>query len=102
MYLCLGSFVDQMLKHLDVTNHKGIGAGGGGMGRSRPRALSAPVSPLLPNSARVGVALKDDPDYGKFFKMLKSGVPRMAVEMKMEQAGLDASLLDMDPNSSKI
>jgi hypothetical protein len=44
------------------------------------------------------VPLKSDPDYGKFLKMLKSGVPRMAVEMKVRQAGLDVCYLDKNPD----
>ncbi|KYN27454.1 PREDICTED: WASH complex subunit CCDC53 [Trachymyrmex cornetzi] len=34
-----------------------------------------------------------DPRYEKYFKMLHFGVPKQAVELKMEQEGLDASIL---------
>ncbi|XP_015607154.1 WASH complex subunit 3 [Cephus cinctus] len=40
--------------------------------------------------------IKEDPVYGKYFKMLHVGVPRPAVNLKMQQEGLDPSLLD-DP-----
>ena len=64
----------------------GSGGGGGGGGGGSGPALGT-------------VALKDDPEYGKFFKMLKMNIPRPAVENKMRQAGLDISFLDKDPNS---
>lgn len=35
-----------------------------------------------------------DPRYEKYFKMLHFGVPRQAVKLKMEQEGLDASILE--------
>ncbi|XP_012231886.1 WASH complex subunit 3 [Linepithema humile] len=35
-----------------------------------------------------------DPRYEKYFKMLHFGVPKQAVKLKMEQEGLDASVLD--------
>ena len=44
-----------------------------------------------------GPPLKDDPVYAKWFKMLKMGLPRAAVEIKMKAEGLDSSVLDMDP-----
>ncbi|KYN44918.1 WASH complex subunit CCDC53 [Trachymyrmex septentrionalis] len=34
-----------------------------------------------------------DPRYEKYFKMLYFGVPKQAVQLKMEQEGLDASIL---------
>jgi len=35
-----------------------------------------------------------DPRYEKYFKMLHFGVPKQAVKLKMDQEGLDASVLD--------
>ncbi|XP_012523623.1 WASH complex subunit 3 [Monomorium pharaonis] len=35
-----------------------------------------------------------DPRYEKYFKMLHFGVPKQAVKLKMEQEGLDSSILD--------
>lgn len=35
-----------------------------------------------------------DPRYEKYFKMLHFGVPKQAVKLKMEQEGLDASILE--------
>jgi len=34
-----------------------------------------------------------DPRYEKYFKMLHFGVPKQAVKLKMEQEGLDVSIL---------
>ena len=39
-------------------------------------------------------AVKDDPEFAPFFKMLKNGVPLQAVKNKMFAAGLDSSVLD--------
>ncbi|XP_032665752.1 WASH complex subunit 3 isoform X2 [Odontomachus brunneus] len=39
-------------------------------------------------------AVSKDPRYEKFFKMIHFGVPKQAVRLKMEQEGLDASVLD--------
>ena len=52
---------------------------------------SVSVGPSLPPG---GLVVKDDPLYASFFKMLKNGVPSMAIKMKMEQAGLKSNLLD--------
>lgn len=46
-----------------------------------------------------GPALKDDPKYSKYFKMLKMHVPKMAIAAKMAGEGLDAAVLDMDSNA---
>ncbi|XP_020287945.1 WASH complex subunit CCDC53 isoform X2 [Pseudomyrmex gracilis] len=35
-----------------------------------------------------------DPRYEKYFRMLHFGVPKQAVKLKMEQEGLDASILE--------
>lgn len=48
---------------------------------------------------RAGPALKDEPKFSKYFKMIKMHVPRLAVEAKMAQEGLDPTVLDLDPNS---
>eukprot|EP00981_Chlorochromonas_danica_P001557 scaffold341_cov154-Ochromonas_danica.AAC.1 len=47
------------------------------------------------------VALHMHPKYSKFFKMLKVGLPKDAVKMKMQQEGADPTMLDKDP-SEKI
>ncbi|KAG5177850.1 hypothetical protein JKP88DRAFT_331372, partial [Tribonema minus] len=52
-----------------------------------PGAVPLAAAPQLP-------AAQDDPRYVQFFKMLKTGVPRGAVENKMRAEGLDASVLD--------
>ncbi|KAJ8601029.1 hypothetical protein CTAYLR_007956 [Chrysophaeum taylorii] len=49
-------------------------------------------------SSGSGVALKDDPTYGKYFKQLKLHVPRMAIEAKMAGEGLDPGVLEFDPD----
>ena len=45
-----------------------------------------------------GPALKDDPAYAPYFKMLKVGLPKPVVAQKMKKDGLDPAVLDMDPD----
>merc|ERR1712070_964012 len=47
-----------------------------------------------------GPALKDDPEYVKYFKMLKMGLPMGAVQHAMTRDGKDPSIMDLDPNKS--
>ena len=47
-----------------------------------------------------GVSLMNHPVYGKYFKMLKVGLPAEAVKAKMSQEGIDPDYLDRD--SSEI
>ncbi|XP_014219198.1 WASH complex subunit 3 [Copidosoma floridanum] len=35
-----------------------------------------------------------DPQYAKYFKMIHFGVPKQAIKLKMEQEGLDSSVLE--------
>eukprot|EP00924_Labyrinthula_sp_SR-Ha-C_P003950 maker-scaffold_3-snap-gene-9.47-mRNA-1 protein AED:0.29 eAED:0.30 QI:0/0/0/1/1/1/4/0/1165 len=46
-----------------------------------------------------GIKLKDDKDYGEFFRMLKAKVPRGAIELKMSQKKLLIGALDLDPDN---
>ncbi|CAM9460272.1 unnamed protein product, partial [Heterosigma akashiwo] len=43
------------------------------------------------------VALKDHPVYAQYFKMLKVGLPKPAVQHKMMKDGVTADVLDKDP-----
>jgi len=43
-----------------------------------------------------GVPLNEDPQYAKYFKMLKAGLPMGAVKNAMERDGMDASVMDGD------
>ena len=47
-------------------------------------------------AASTGVPLRDDPDYAKYFKMLKLGLPMGAVKNAMERDGKDPSVMDGD------
>ena len=42
--------------------------------------------------------LCDDPEYAKYFKMLKLGLPRSAVIQALDRDGKDVAILDMDPS----
>jgi len=47
-----------------------------------------------------GTPLKDDPEYGKYFKMSKMGLPIGAVKNALTRDGKDPSIMDLDPNQS--
>jgi len=50
--------------------------------------------------ADTGPPLKDDPTYGKYFKMLKVGLPVGAVKNALARDGLDQGIIDLDPEKS--
>lgn len=56
-------------------------------------------APMSATSSGGGVALKDDPAYTKYFKMLKLGLPMGAVKNAMERDGVDSSVMDGDHNA---
>merc|ERR1712157_45248 len=47
-----------------------------------------------------GPPLKEDPNYSKYFKMLKMGLPVGAVKNAMVRDGVDPSIMDLDPEKS--
>merc|ERR1740136_615713 len=47
-----------------------------------------------------GPPLKEDPEYEKYFKMLKMGLPIGAVKNAIERDGKDGSVMDLDPEKS--
>lgn len=44
------------------------------------------------------MAISDHPKYGKYFRMLKVGLPREAIKAKMQHEGMNPSYLDKDPS----
>jgi hypothetical protein len=50
--------------------------------------------------AETDVPVKDMPEYAKFFKMLKMGIPLGAVRQALQKEGKDPDIADMDPNLS--
>ena len=46
------------------------------------------------------VPLKDMPEYTKFFKMIKMGIPLGAVRQALQKEGKDPDIAEMDPNKS--
>lgn len=56
-----------------------------------PGSGGAPSASTPPAQA---MTVKEDPDYEKFFKLVKMGMPSEQVKMKMSAAGLNADLLD--------
>lgn len=57
------------------------------------------VSALTQQVQKVGVKLKDEPTYGKYFKMLAMGLPEGAVRHKMMQEGVDPHILELGPDA---
>jgi aryl carrier-like protein len=45
------------------------------------------------------IKLGEHPEYAQWFKLLKLGMPKQAVANKMAMKGVDASVLDKDPES---
>lgn len=60
---------------------------------SAPAPAPAPAPSAAAPASGGGLQLKDDPVYALYFRMLKTGVPEGAVALKMQAAGLDASVL---------
>lgn len=69
------------------------------LSKTRVAASLPPASPSSNSEpdASGKIALKDHQQYGKFFKMIKAGIPVESVKSKAEQAGLDPQVLDRDP-----
>jgi hypothetical protein len=57
-----------------------------------PKSVSGDADPKL----------KDDPEYVKYFKMLKMGLPIDAVKHAMKRDGCDPFIMDLDPKESQI
>lgn len=55
---------------------------------------------LVENEGEEEVPLKDDPEYGKYFKMLKLGMPKEQVLHAFQRDGKDPKILDLDPSKS--
>ena len=54
----------------------------------------------LKEKANTGPPLKDDPEYSKYFKMLKMGLPMGAVMNSMQKDGKDSSIINLNPEKS--
>jgi hypothetical protein len=76
-----------------LRDHKGAGAGAAGGGSSLQDDSTAPVA-----GAGGAVAIADHPKYGKYFRMLKVGLPRDAIKAKMQHEGMNPAYLDKDPS----
>ena len=51
-------------------------------------------------AADTGPALKDDPEYAKYFKMMKMGLPLGAAQQACVRDGKDPSVMELDPEKS--
>jgi hypothetical protein len=58
----------------------------------------APVASATPVTHEQ-VAMKDHPEYAKYFKLLKFGMDPAGIKLKMKAEGLDPDMLDQDPNA---
>mmetsp|Transcript_12984 Transcript_12984/g.26528 ORF Transcript_12984/g.26528 Transcript_12984/m.26528 type:complete len:190 (-) Transcript_12984:45-614(-) len=54
---------------------------------------------IVPAADPNQIAVSQHPDYSAFFKQLKVGAPLPAVQMKVAAAGLDPSMLEMEPDT---
>jgi len=73
--------------------------------KSRAREMDRLHGPRRPaasyNTGAGPLPLKDDPQYGKFFKMLGMHLPKRAIAIKMAAEGLDVAMLDLDPDKPR-
>lgn len=62
--------------------------------------VGSPPPPPPPGSATNGqrLALKDDPKYERYFRMIKVGMPMEVVKHAMQKDGVDPSIMDGDHN----
>lgn len=58
------------------------------------------MNPSLTPEKDTGLPLKDDPEYTKYFKMLKMGLPIGAVRNALQRDGKETYIVDLDPNLS--
>ena len=63
-------------------------------------ALFAKRSAEMQPEGQTAPPLRTDPNYSKYFNMLKVGMPRETVMQALERDGKDASVIDMDPEQS--
>jgi hypothetical protein len=64
-----------------------------------PSYLDKDPSELVPiDESGAKVPVSEHPQYTKYFKMLKVGLPKEAIKAKMQQEGVDPSYLDKDPS----
>ena len=64
------------------------------------RSLIAQRPPPESKGGDDGPHLKDDPDYTKYFKMLKMGMAKEQVAHALQRDGKDPKVLELDPNKS--
>ncbi|KAL7553233.1 hypothetical protein ACHAWF_017316 [Thalassiosira exigua] len=74
----------------------GIAKRGSGSGGAASEEERSPAAPPSGGGGDGRPALKDDPKYAKYFKMLKVGMPLPAVQHAMTRDGLDPSVMDGD------
>ncbi|KAL7522550.1 hypothetical protein ACHAWX_007259 [Stephanocyclus meneghinianus] len=67
---------------------------------SRPSSSTVPRPPVQSTQPSDETPLNKDPQYEKYFRMLKMGLPMGAVQNAMQRDGLDPAIMDLDPNKS--
>lgn len=75
-----------------------------------PNLLDTPdaliQTPGEADSPEKTITVQEDPEYEKYFKLLKMGLPAEQVKIKMKNAGVDPELLDdptkLSPNAGKM
>ena len=64
------------------------------------KSVKAQIGGDVVEEKDTGIPLKDDPEYTKYFKMEKMGLPRDAVKNALVRDGKDPSIIDLDPTKS--
>ncbi|ETV96863.1 hypothetical protein, variant [Aphanomyces invadans] len=78
-----------------ATTASATSAGPPGKHEDEPEKAPAPDSPMADGK----LTLKDDPTYGKYFKMLKLNIPQEAVRLKMVEHGVNPHALVLGPSA---
>ena len=66
---------------------------------AEPSTEEAATTAIVPVADPNQIAVSKHPDYVTFFKQLKVGAPLPAVQLKVSAAGLDPSMLELDPET---
>ena len=86
--------LDRDASEMVVIKDPKSGAGGNGNGGNAGGDDAAMGS----GAAGGVVVIADHPKYGKYFRMLKVGLPRDAIKAKMQHEGMNPAYLDKDPS----
>jgi len=66
------------------------------------KASAAPVAEVDQKHAQPKLTMKEDARYSMYFKILRLGVPKAQIKLKMKTEGVDPNIIDMDPEGPAL